>query len=285
MKKIFSILAAAVIALSFASCENNGGAATGGNKDIKIAVTGISAKSAFVAVTPTDNKVAFWYSYVSTDELKSYSDSMTIEEYAADDMSYFSERYSFEELANYGLLLDTLSLIPETEYYVYAYTFNEKFEITSDIVVVKFTTPAQAIAGKENLAIAGQFSDATASYGYFQAAGYNADTTKYLSLLVFADSLNTSFTVDDLYANYSYLVDITGQGEGDFEMLDITKANLTSAFNEANATLAITGTFVASNDIQYTLNLTATEVATGAPARKVAAKKNIRGTKDLRLRK
>lgn len=281
MKKIFSILAAAVIAFSFSSCEN-GNSATGGNKDIKIAVTGISAKSAFVAVTPTDNKVAFWYDYISTNDLKSYSESMTIEEYAADDMSYYPKYYSFEELANYGLLLDTLSLIPETEYYVYAYTFNEKFEITSDIVVVKFTTPAQAIAGKENLAITGEFYDGTAGDGYFQAFGYNADNTKCLSLLVFADSLNTSFTVDDIYTGLSYLVDLSGE---EIEYFDITKASLTSAFNEANATLAITGTFVASNDIQYTLNLTATETATDAPARKAAAKKNIRGTKDLRLRK
>lgn len=92
---------------------------------------------------------------------------------------------------------------------------------------------------------------------YWQAAAKNADGTRYISLLAFADAPAGSYTVDDLYATYCY----AGKFEnGDTVWYDMVDANIAIAVSGETATL--TGTFLCQNEnnsadvVEFTLNLT-----------------------------
>lgn len=94
--------------------------------------------------------------------------------------------------------------------------------------------------------------------GAWQIAGYNADSTKYVSIAAYADAVAGTYTEADLAANYcSVVTDIAGASYKQFALIE---ANLTVAYNEEAGTATVTGTFLGQNkdDVPlFTLNLSA----------------------------
>ena len=92
---------------------------------------------------------------------------------------------------------------------------------------------------------------------YWQVAAKNADGTRYISLLAFADAPAGSYTTGDLYASYCYAGKFVS---GDTTWYDMVDANFTIAVTGETATL--NGTFLAQNEnnsadvVEFTLNLT-----------------------------
>ena len=91
------------------------------------------------------------------------------------------------------------------------------------------------------------------------ATGFNADSTVYVSLdFYYSDAIAGTYGNDDIYAKYSYVVEIDGT---DTTYLDIISADLTVAV-DADNNVTITGTFTAQNEdddtdvVEYTVNIT-----------------------------
>ena len=94
--------------------------------------------------------------------------------------------------------------------------------------------------------------------GAWQIAGFNADSTKYVSIAAYADAVAGTYTEADLAANYCFIVtDINGLAYNQFSLVS---ANLTVAYNEADGIATVTGTFLGQNGADvplFTLNLSA----------------------------
>lgn len=94
--------------------------------------------------------------------------------------------------------------------------------------------------------------------GAWQIAGFNADSTKYVSIAAYADAVAGTYTEADLAANYcSIVTDINGMAYNQFSLVS---ANLTVAYNEADGIATVTGTFLGQNGADvplFTLNLSA----------------------------
>lgn len=94
--------------------------------------------------------------------------------------------------------------------------------------------------------------------GAWQIAGFNADSTKYVSIAAYADAVAGTYTEADLAANYcSIVTDINGSAYNQFSLVS---ANLTVAYNEADGIATVTGTFLGQKGADvplFSLNLSA----------------------------
>lgn len=92
---------------------------------------------------------------------------------------------------------------------------------------------------------------------YWQVAAKNADGSRYISLLAFADAPAGNYTKNDLYATYCYAGKFNN---GDTIWYDMVDADFAIAV--AGETATLTGTFLAQNEnddadvVEFTLNLT-----------------------------
>ena len=273
MKKIFGILAAAVIAFSFASCK--GGKNEPEHSKFVIEVSEITASTAHVKVTPESDTIPYFWNVVSKDELT--QSKMTLEAWAEDDMDYYpNQGYTFEELVSKGTeTMDVSPLMPETEYYIYAYQFNKEFKIIGEIVSKEFKTAKLEIIGTVNLTGEAELQNLAAQMGLF-AVYVDVDGTKgtYLELVFAADDINGEFTEADLDEEYGGWYVVTED-----EYYPVVTANLKGAANADDTEYAFKGSVVCGNGYQYNIDVTCPMVEYddyGAPARKIKAAKRIR---------
>ena len=83
------------------------------------------------------------------------------------------------------------------------------------------------------------------SFGAWQAMGYNADQTKFISIAAEADEVAGSYKMKNLLPDYTYVVtDISGRDGKVFECVD---ANLTVTYDATTKTAHITGTMLCKN--------------------------------------
>lgn len=105
------------------------------------------------------------------------------------------------------------------------------------------------------------------SYQQIEAA--NADTTELVSLIIISDYILGSFTEDDLFSYYSYVL-------ADSAEYEIQTANITVAYNETDSVYNVTGTLACvnyddeSDAVDFTINLTCTGEVPPAPFPSVA---------------
>ena len=94
--------------------------------------------------------------------------------------------------------------------------------------------------------------------GAWQIAGFNEDSTKYITLAAYSSEVAGTYTEHDLASDYSYVVtDISGAA---YNFFSIVEANLTVTFNEKDSTATVKGTLIGENgdDIpEFTLHLSA----------------------------
>lgn len=256
MKKIFSILAVALVAFSFASCDKKDGP-TPTTKDFTIEVADITATGAHVTVTPSDTTAFYFISYVSQEDLDYYE--MTIDQYAADDMEWYPNNgYKFADMAQQGVAKLSLDgyLQPEKVYYVYAFKFNKSWEILSEIAQVKFTTPKLEIKETVNVTAEGTVYDMTDGY-YLLGIEANMDATgnSYLTLAFLTENAEGTFTEEDIDTYYGMgawvVVDYAKE-----EYYQVITLNATGAYNADSTSYSFNGELVAANSVKYVLNLT-----------------------------
>ncbi|MBQ9339358.1 MAG: hypothetical protein IJS13_03390 [Paludibacteraceae bacterium] len=99
--------------------------------------------------------------------------------------------------------------------------------------------------------------NAIADYGVFQMYGYNADSSKYVSVAIYASQIAGTYALADLYKEYAYVIEL---GADTVDLSPIT-ANLTVA-EAGNGDVTLSGTMRMMNSadptdvVDYTLNLT-----------------------------
>ena len=271
MKKFFAFVAVALVAFSFTACDDKNPSSDPTKLTFKIEVSDIEAQSATITVTPSNDTIAYYWSYASQAALDYYE--MTAEEYCADDLEYYlGQGYGYADLVEAGLIVKgkdtyTAELSAETKYYVYACAIDEELNILSDIKVVDFTTPEFEIQGEEAL----ELSAAQYAYEYYEE--YNEGFLQLMAEIPAKDAVlmlalevpaaDGTFTEANMYEPYAaygynnYYNYIYSEATG----LDLTFVTLsvTGALDETAKQYTFSGEAVCDDGIKYTFSAVADE--------------------------
>lgn len=93
--------------------------------------------------------------------------------------------------------------------------------------------------------------------GAWQAVGYSADKSRYVSFAAYADAVSGTYAKNNLVLDYSFIAELGA----DTSYYSLLTANLTVVYNETDSTLTITGTVLAQNEDDatdvpfYTINM------------------------------
>lgn len=270
MKKFFAFVAAALVAFSFTSCDKNP-SSDPTKLTFKIEVSDIEAQSATITVTPSNDTIAYFWSYASQAALDYYE--MTAEEYCADDLEYYlGQGYGYADLVEAKMIVKgkdvyEAKLSAETKYYVYACAVDENLNILSDIKVVDFTTPEFEVKGEEALELSGaqylyQYDEEN-SEGFLQIRAEIPAKDAVLSLVLEVPAADGTFTEANMYEPYvsygynNYYNYIYSEAAG----LDLTFVTLsvTGALNEEAKQYTFSGEAVCNDGIKYTFSAVADE--------------------------
>lgn len=111
---------------------------------------------------------------------------------------------------------------------------------TLDITYVKPTASRQVTVTIPEAKV----TDATASQGVWQIAGFNADQTIYLSVTAYANQLAGTYTLNDLYADYTYAAELSATDTAFFVAVDADVTVTVAADN----TITVAGTILFQNE-------------------------------------
>jgi len=272
MKKIFGILAAAVIAFGFASCK--GGQNEPEKAKFTIEVSDVTATTAKVKVTPSDEKVYYYFDILSPEYIKSgYNvDSFAlylkegIEEEGEKFPAYLSQKadeYTFS------------GLMPETEYTIVAFQLDSNYAAVGDWTAKNFQTTKLEIIGTKEVKGEGELMDLTGYMGLF-AVYADVDTKgAYLAFTFEAESIDGTFTEADFDEYYGAWL-VADEDAGLY--YPIISAQLKGASNAAGTEYAFTGEAICGDGYKYNINVTCPieDEMSYAPARKIKGAKRLR---------
>lgn len=211
MKKFFALVAVALVAFSFASCDGDKNKPTDPTKmTFKIEVSNLESQSATITVTPSIDTVAYYWVYASEATLEYYQ--MTPAEYCADDLEYYKgQGYTYDDLFGklvvkgtdtYGAQLD-----PETKYYVYAAVVDKDLKVISEVAVIDFTTPQFELKGTEALTLDGALYhyefDEEYNEGFLQVMAQIPAKEAVLSFALIVPQADGTFTEANMYEPYA----------------------------------------------------------------------------------
>ena len=195
MKKIFNVLAIAVVALAAFSCKQK-------DKEdptkvtFTIATKDVTYNAATITVSCSDANTTFYWDIISSEDLKEYG---SVAEYLKD---YFITKEYYEQYKNefeqyYGITswkeilemyqlkgTDTYSytgLSSKTEYVIWACAVDSNLSVVSDVQTDKFTT-----LEVKNIDLSFQIGEDENSY-YFMPS---SETASYFAEIIATDSLN-----------------------------------------------------------------------------------------------
>ena len=305
MKKIFSILAVALVAFSFASCDKKNDPDAPGS--FTITVSAITSNSATVAIEPSNANAAYFWNVFSTEAVNYYGGADSL---LALYIEYYKEEgYTYADLVK-GLLIieagkdsyDYTGLDPETDYTVIACYIDTTLQLKGKATTKAFKTSEFVVTGSETLNLAEAeyaweyYTDY--SLGLLQVYAYDQAKDMEFGMAVYTGQTpNGTFTVEDIYEPYvdygytnyyNYLY-----SENSALDLSFVEMNVTGALN-ADGTYTFGGDVVASNGIKYAFsNVVATEFqdeeggdVAAAPAKKAVSKVAIKkAIRDLKVKK
>ena len=272
MRKIFSIFAAAIIALSFASCEK----ADPGIKFFRMKVTNITDTSAVLSINPADTSAYYCADFQRAAVIDQYNlDSILVwdQQYMQD---YIDDGYTFEQFANEYLWKgatgpDTLTwLSPNTEYIFWAYEVryeNEKVTL-GHIAVKRFTTKTIPVVKTVDLGTLeiGYLEDYS-QYGAYLICSWNEAETTEIVLGIYDEDFKGSYDFSDIEPGVSHVIT---EEEGGTYLAD---AKFTTTFNESEKTGKATGWVVGENGIKYKFTAKYSSEPGHAPRRVAVAPK------------
>ena len=279
MKKIFSILAVALVAFSFASCNGNN---PNPGKDGKFAilVENITATSADITVTPTDTAAYYFWSVYYAESIKNVGDSLGA--YLAEDLKAEYGSYDWDLVASYLLTKGednySFSELPsETDLAVVAFYLDSTYTVLGEVGIKEFTTPKLEIEETVALNITSATVDLSLMKDYgLMGISAEAQDGYALKLCFYAEQASGTFTEEAFYSDGQYVYNYVEWGEGDDDWTTLEKMNLDGALNKEGTEYAFSGSVVGDNGVEYTFNATATiaeeeggEAAAFAPKRVV----------------
>ena len=149
--KFRSLFAAIVVAFAtiFAGCENGSGVSVGGGDNdlsFDITVSDITSSGATVSVVPSDDTVIYYFDKVPQATYKAYKNDTEFMKAMIEALrSYVSESGgSLFSAISVGEAEYTFSneLMPETDYYIFAFGLDSKLNPNSKLTLKPFTTAA-----------------------------------------------------------------------------------------------------------------------------------------------
>lgn len=264
MKKIFSILAVALVAFSFASCNGNN-PTPGKDGKFAILVENITATSADITVTPTDTAAYYYWSVFYAESVKEAGDSLGYQ--IAESLKQNYGSYDWDVVTAYVMSQGednySFSGLPsETELAVVAIYLDSTYTVIGEVGIKEFTTPKLEI--EETVAL--NITSAELDLTYYETDGLVAISAEAqdgydLELFFSADELNGTFTENDFYSDGVYVYNYVEWGDGDEDWATLEKMNLVGALNEEGTEYTFSGSVVGNNAVEYTFNATATIAA------------------------
>ena len=263
MKKIFSILAVALVAFSFASCNGNN---PNPGKDGKFAilVENITATSADITVTPTDTAAYYFWSVYYAESIKNVGDSLGA--YLAEDFKAEYGSYDWDSVASYHLTKGednySFSELPsETDLAVVAFYLDSTYTVLGEVGIKEFTTPKLEIEETVALNITSATVDLSLMEDYgLMGISAEAQDGYALKLFFYAEQASGTFTEKAFYSDGQYVYNYVEWGEGDDDWTTLEKMNLDGALNKEGTEYAFSGSVVGDNGVEYTFSATATIV-------------------------
>ena len=279
MKKIFSILAVALVAFSFASCNGNN-PTPGKDGKFAILVENITATSADITVTPTDTAAYYYWTVYYAESIKEAGDSLGY--YIAEDFKAEYGSYDWDLVASYLLTKGednySISGLPsETELAVVAIYLDSTYTVIGEVGIKEFTTPKLEIEETVALNITSATVDLSLMKDYgLMGISAEAQDGYALKLFFYAEQASGTFTEEAFYSDGQYVYNYVEWGEGDDDWTTLEKMNLDGALNKEGTEYAFSGSVVGDNGVEYTFSATATiaeeeggEAAAFAPKRVV----------------
>lgn len=279
MKKIFSILAVALVAFSFASCNGNN-PTPGKDGKFAILVENITATSADITVTPTDTAAYYYWTVYYAESIKEAGDSLGA--YLAEDLKAEYGPYDWDLVASYLLTKGednySFSGLPsETELAVVAIYLDSTYTVIGEVGIKEFTTPKLEIEETVALNITSATVDLSLMKDYgLMGISAEAQDGYALKLCFYAEQASGTFTEEAFYSDGQYVYNYVEWGEGDDDWTTLEKMNLDGALNKEGTEYAFSGSVVGDNGVEYTFSATATiaeeeggEAAAFAPKRVV----------------
>lgn len=279
MKKIFSILAVALVAFSFASCNGNN-PTPGKDGKFAILVENITATSADITVTPTDTAAYYYWTVYYAESIKEAGDSLGA--YLAEDLKAEYGPYDWDLVASYHLTKGednySFSGLPsETELAVVAIYLDSTYTVIGEVGIKEFTTPKLEIEETVALNITSATVDLSLMKDYgLMGISAEAQDGYALKLFFYAEQASGTFTEEAFYSDGQYVYNYVEWGEGDDDWTTLEKMNLDGALNKEGTEYAFSGSVVGDNGVEYTFSATATiaeeeggEAAAFAPKRVV----------------
>ena len=280
MKKILSIFAAAIIALSFASCEKT----DPGIKFFHMKVTDITETSAVLSLNPADTTAYYFVGLNYAATIDEYTTDTVVNIILGQVQAMLDNGNEWEEVSELlykgPLDPDTVDgLDMNTEYVFWAMEIkckDGKNATVGHVAFKRFRTKTIAPEETVNIGvIEAEFYDWREVDGLFGIIGYDKDSAHCVVLCIFDEDLKGTFTYDDLDKSSSGVV----TEDGGFFAVD---AKLTGTYNEAKETGKLEGWVVCTNAVKYKFTANySTAAGAGAPARKAIKKEAARDRRNL----
>ena len=266
--KIFSILAAAIIALSFVSCEKD----DPGAKFFRLKVT-VTDSTTTISINPVDTTAFYVPIFAYTRDIEQYN----LDTIIAEEIDYYQEKvdagYALEEC--YGLFQGFLSetipngyLPANTSFTLAAFEIKEENGKVScgHVATKKYTTKKIDVVETIDWAVldTGLAVDYRDYMGFFILQGLNLDEEGYMdsgvSLCIYEDGdvLKGTYNFSDMHPEYSAILDETELYLADAKVTCNTKSDGSGKAS---------GWVVAENGVKYKFSFKYTLEAPGAPAR------------------
>ena len=273
MKKIFAFVAAALVAFSFVSCNNE----QTGSSFFKLTVSNIEATTADVEIVPADTTVYYGAAFFYGEDFAKYGADSLAADYVAE-LAPLAQEFGVSTLVRYGYILQgklsspAEGLSPKTEYAIIAFQLEvngDNVALGKEISYKTFKTKDIEIKDEVDLGVldGGGFEDYRSEDGSYIA--YASDYATYdVTLNIYDEDFNGNYTEADLDAEYSYIWTAEMNSEN---ALSIAKAELKNVPGNGNDA-TISGWVVASNNIKYKFSFTYPTVEAASAPKKAAAK-------------
>lgn len=271
MKKIFAFVAAALVAFSFASCNNEPE-----SKDFKIVVSEISEQTATVTVTPTDAEATYYWDVFQADALKGMADDSicatlkTLMDYYIAMYAMAGQELTYADFLNKGEShYNYESLTPGTDYVVLAIKMDAEANFSGKIAKKSFRTKDIEIKGEVDLGVlvGGGFQDYRDYDGSYYA--YATDDAYEVLMNIKDNDFSGDYTEADLDLEYSYIWTSDMNSESGLAVVKAELKNVPGNGDVAN----LSGWAIATDGIKYKFSFDYPTVEAAAAPKKEVAKK------------
>ena len=275
MKKIFSIMAVALVAFSLASCKGHNEpdepeqptdttVVPVDTTDVptvdltfKITVSNITASAATVALEPSKNDVDYYWTIVGAEDLKKYGADSLAAVLMLEEVEYYESTYESLVEDNYivkGKDSYTFSTLqPETEYSVIAFPVDKELKVTGKAATENFKTAELVITETVNVSGEGELENYVDWFGMFAVTAAIDDNGAYLTFTIDADELEGNFTEADLDPDYGAWLVIDEKTNEYYSVVTLTAEG---KLNAEGTEYSFKGEAACANGVKYVFDFT-----------------------------